>query len=391
MQQLCQLARRAKRLLLLAALSLAALAALPAHAAPPSPLAGGGVVSVPAASGVFLQLNNPVGITTDQSGLVYIVAQTNSGFSTIGQFAPDGSFLQQMGDSVVFLNYIASDSATGLLWSLVGDGRIFAVNPQTKQTGLIVNLGLLDIDVTRVYNVQARAFQSFAGVITRNNTVYRGLAIWRSGSRLEIYATAVAGQTTAFVVRVSVINTAIQSARAIVASDATAFITTGNLDARGVAASPQGIVLTTLPIAINNQNTLAAYDSAFVFPVDFPDADMPPRPLFTNIPGVTSPAQISSSAIASDANGNFLIATGNGDAPLCALLGQAAANSSPLVLITWDLAHLSCAPSIGISRGVAVSPNGRTAYLTTSSNYVLEFGVTTPPPPKKRFLPLIKR
>lgn len=349
-----------------------------------------------AAAQIFARLNIPVGIATNRQGTVYVVSAEGGIGGSITAFQPDGRPIARFGAGNVALNRIFVDQATGLIWSLLPNGVIHAINPATG-TSSTVQLRQLQIDVSRVYDVEAAAIRQnytgsdFRGVLNPAAAAYNDLAILRRGTRTDILVTGLQGGATSFVLRLRVNGNQFESARVIAASSATTFVTLGSEDGQGIAVNPRGVALTTLPLSLDRRNSLTGYNRLFAFSVDFPEQGLPPTALYQNVGDLISPTHINSLDIASDEAGNFFIATGFGESPLCALLGQAQVLGSPVMVITRR-GETFCLPSSGQSYGVAASPDGKAVYLSTQSGGVLRYSVNLPPPLSPRaYLPLIRR
>lgn len=350
-----------------------------------------------AAAQIFARLNIPVGIATSRQGSVYIVSAEGGTGGSITAFQPDGRAVGRFGAGRVALNRITVDPVTGFVWSLLPNGTIYAIDPSTGNSG-VLQIRQLQIDVSRVHDVEAAATNpsytasDFRGALNPSAAFYNDLALLRRGSRTDILVTGLQGGATSFVVRIRVSGSQIESARVIAASSSTTFVTLGSEDGQGLAVSPQGVALTTLPLSLDGRTGLAGYNRLFAFSVDFPEQPgAKPVALYQNVGDLISPAHVNSIDIASDEAGNFFIATGYGESPICALLGQAPILGSPVMVVTRRGETL-CLPSSGQSYGVGAGPDGQSVYMTTQSGVVLRYGVSLPPPLRPRaYLPSIRR
>lgn len=372
------------------------LAALSTLEASPTALSSAEPAAELAAAQLFARLNIPVGITTNRQGTVYVVSAEGGIGGSITAFQPDGRPVARFGAGSVALNRITVDNATGLIWSLLPNGVIHAINPATGSSGTI-QLQQFQVDVSRVYDVEAAAIRQnytgsdFRGFLNPASAAYNDLAILRRGTRTDILVTGLQGGATSFVLRLRVNGNQFESARVIAASSATTLVTLGSEDGQGIAVNSRGVALTTLPLSLDRRTGLAGYNRLFAFSVDFPEQGLPPTALYQNVGDLISPTHTNSLDIASDEAGNFFIATGFGESPLCALLGQAQILGSPVMVITRR-GETFCLQSSGQSYGVAASPDGKAVYLSTQSGAVLRYGVNLPAPLIPRaHLPLIRR
>jgi DNA-binding beta-propeller fold protein YncE len=126
-------------------------------------------------------------------------------------------------------------------------------------------------------------------------------------------------------------------------------------NARGVAVNLNGTVLTTLPSYPNGEFLIS-------FPANFDEAGAS-APLVHN-------AGIASQGMDVDAAGNFYIATGLDDVPLCNLQGGA------VVAVSSDLSQYTCSEAglgTGLTRDLAVTPDGSALYLTAANGTVWQY------------------
>lgn len=351
---------------------LATLLALPsAHASPPAPAA-----FAPFITG----FNIPTGIATDLSGNIFVRSAAPSPFDPqrVYRFDPNGALTGQtpIGNNALVTAAMATDSATGQIWSLGSAGGLALIDPNTLQAQQQFNLNQLQIDTSDVYDIQLAnnlgqlatlpsrrniapaPRQNFGGLIIPQNIQYGDIALLRRGNQIDLFASGLS-IVTSFVLRVRFIDNNVASAKVLVSSTGR----TQPTEPSGVAVNSRGVVLTSLPLADAGKDVSLASARAIAFSADFPQAGtMPPTGLFDNLPGFPSPIDLASRGMASDAAGNFYVATSDISSTLC--------NISPgaLIIIGDDLTTRAlCAPVGGIltrSQDVAVSPDRGSVYMT---------------------------
>lgn len=320
---------------------------------------------------IFTRLSIPVGVATDAGGNVYVTSDRVTS-TLITRFAPSGSVAWQIpvGDftSITTIGRLAVDPGTGLLWDLFPDGRVAIINPDTAQGSIVLNLRELPIDVSAVFDIETRTTQAFGSLILTNFATYGDIALLRRGSQLDVFISGLS-VTVPFVMRLRVVDNQIVSAAVIVSSLTTT--APNSNEPRGVAVSPQGLVLTALP-----RKGLAPtiYDRAVTFSADFPESAGAARPTvrFTNNPNfIGGETDFTGKGMAADERGNFYVATGTVGTTVCGTSGE-------LAIISARFLRVSCSRIGGAltnSQDVAVDSARGFAYMSITSGPVVRFDV----------------
>ncbi len=260
-----------------------------AHASPP----------LPASFAPFITgFNIPTGVATDLSGNLFVRSAAPNSFDPqrIYRFTPAGGLTGQtpIGSNGLAIASMATDPATGMIWSLGQPGGLALVNPNTLQVQQLFNISQLAIDASDVYDIQLAnnlgqlatlpsrpnvtpiGRQNFSGLIIPQNILYGDIALLRRGNQVDLFASGLS-IVTSFVLRVRFVNDTVVSAKVLVASTGR----TQPTEPAGVAVNSGGIVLTSLPLAKFGNDVSLASARAIAFSADYPQAGaMPPTGLF---------------------------------------------------------------------------------------------------------------
>src|SRR5579864_420260 len=312
-----------------------------------------------AAPSLFVNVNQPGGMTTDSAGDVFISSVQNTPMNTssvITEFSPQGAKLSQVTVSsgiVVFPGSLAmlSASATDLSTALApGDildlspgGQVLAYRPSTGALGPFLNIASLpSIDTSSIYDVSTGRTSGFAGAIIPQLAMYGDIAVL--GNTMLVTGVS---QNFPFVLRLQMSNGVVTSAKVLLSSS----VPTSNNLPRGVAVNARGLALTTLPITAGGSE--GNPDLPVGFGISF-DAGQGPAP------HAVSSQYVDSRGMAIDSLGNFLIATGPGGSALCS-------TTQAVVTASANLTRFACVPVLSPSSlnssAVAVSPDNGTVYL----------------------------
>jgi hypothetical protein len=257
--------------------------------------------------------------------------------------------LQALGSSAGELN-VYLDPADIL--ELQPDGELYTFRPSTGQTGYIGDLADLNAAVSSVYDVQTARLEDFTGYISMSNAEFGDFGV--DGNDL-----VVSGESNGFdfVARVGFANGAPATAKVLASSAAS---DGGAVAPKGVAVNAQGTVLTSLPFSPSG-NLSQGIDVPVGFNLFF-DQDDGPAPTVLTF-GLSTYSQIDSREISTDANGDFVMATGPA--------GSSLTGGEPgIVELTADLNQFS-AQAISQSEG-AMIPWGVTVD-TVNQNLVLTY------------------
>lgn len=323
---------------------------------------GGGTGGSGNAPALFAQLPYAQGVTTDAAGNLFVHHDTGFGF-TVKKFKPDGTLVWSVPIGgffdTGFAGRLVTDPGTGMILDLLTTGIIIQIDPTSGQVKTLLDLRPTPPDARRVWDVALGSYRDFSGDIVPSHLSYGDIAVLRRGGQLDLFITGVA-LNTAFVMRARVLadGTAVPP-KALVASWAT---TAGTVNQpRGVAVGATGTVLTSLPIG----GAAGAYDVAVAFAADLEQASAAPRILLDK-------SDLTSFGMATDAAGNFYVATGPVGTSLCG-----AGGSGALVILPPTLDSFRCGTFdriIADSRDVAVNPAGDRAYVAVMKFDVDEVG-----------------
>lgn len=310
---------------------------------------------------VFATVPMPVGVEADRAGNVY-VSHTTYPYNYLSKFARNGVLLQRLAYQGIHLigdhGRIARIPNTDIMLMLGSRGAIYIFGPGLTQPMLYQNLeGLRNTVINRIYDITTRRFISKpVGYME-----WGDLAVsWRNNSVLSLYLSATsAGFPFAFRLDANLVTNR-WLLHGLVTSTGT---TAGNFNRpRGIAVNNKGWVLTGLPAHVLHGGYV---DSLVAFPATFPENVTVP-PFFVLRTSATRAGvwDAPSVGMATDALGNFYVATGAFGSSLCGI-----DRSSALLIISPIPAapRVRCAlvpARISSSNDVAVSPVGSIPYLT---------------------------
>lgn len=331
---------------------------------------------------VFLQnLRAAEGVLTDASGYVYVTSDTNSGilvtkWDSLGRPVAHnliGNFF-----SVGEIGHLVQDPGTGNILELSNTGNVYVMRPNLCGFGpgcqivRAFNVGQLRTDTLHIWDVQiGKIHPSLGGMILPQFASYGDIALLRRGSQLDVFIAGMSqAQAFPFVMRVRLTPSGYDS-KVLVASSTGS---PNNQTARGIAVNSRGTVLTTLPVYLAGDH-YGIPDRAISFSADFDY-------LHQSAPGIRTPfivsrSDLSSRGMATDAAGNFYVATGSIGSSQCGAYGSGA-----LVVMTAALHFAGCntfRATVVNSQDVAVSGNGRTAYETLANYAAVVKWVLQPP------------
>lgn len=259
-------------------------------------------------------------------------------------------------------------------------GEILRIDPNTGALTLAWDLRVqASVNATSVYDIATSLVRHFSGAIFPGNIVYGDLALLRRGNQLDLFVSGVS-IVTPFVMRVRILPNQPLEARVLVASSAIFGNENGVVNVpRGVAVNAAGTVLTSLPIAGPPTCMVCqGKDVGVTLSADFLPGSGPAPSI------ILSQQDLHSRGMATDAAGNFYLATGSVGTSLCGVSGSGA-----LVFIPRALNTVSCAlvgATLTASQDVTVNPASNRAYMTVSvnsvlgSNGILAFPIIQPPP-----------
>lgn len=346
--------------------------ALDAAASLGSPLRPAGLIGPTAA---FAPVQRPLGVAVGRGGNVFVSHDLvfDSGitrFSAGGRPELTAAF---GGITVGQYGALARDPGDGRLWHLLADGRLELVDPVTLARAPVLHLRELGIDASAFYDVATGVVTQLGGVVQPGFSQYNDLAVRVVGNQRVLLVSGISPGGFPFVVRLRLGGDQVLERRVILASSARTgpAQAPGDAMSRGIAVSPQGLVLTTLPL-LGTQ--LTTYDRLFAFAADFvPGLSVPPRLVLPQ-------AFVSSRGMAADANGNFFVTTSAAGIVAPGLIaGTGQSSGGALVILPAALNRIIAVGEVPGSltmhfRGVDVDRGARRAYVATDRHGVVAFG-----------------
>lgn len=258
------------------------------------------------ASGAFERSR---GVATDPAGQFYVSHDTVAAIR-VSRFSPAGEPAGAIDLGGFFdvqaLGRLERDPVTGEIWLLTQDGRLIALQPDLSGGRLVASLRQAGIVATSFHDLSTGTVGTMGGVVQPQFATYGDLAIRAlGGNRRQVFVTgAYAGFP--FVARLVMQGDAIEDARVISSSRTQSVEESGP---RGVAVSPQGIVLTTLPLP-NTDNRITFTPTGNLDVLVAMAAGYVPGAA-AGAPQVVLPRQavVSSRGMTADADGRFYVAT----------------------------------------------------------------------------------
>lgn len=306
----------------------------------------------------FAELST-TGVATDPAGNIYAVADAVSAqylvkLNTAGQII-NAAQLPNSGFFDIASYSLAFDPVINALWALRRDGSILLLNPENLQGSVIFNVRSLPTDATAIYDVATGTIGPNGNVIPASSSYGDVAVVWR-GETLDLLVSGLSVNNP-FITRIRFVQSgqAFQGAKVLASTtapsapapgtyqcyDPTQFDTcgTGGNLPRGVAATPQGAVVTTLPISGRGE-------SVYIFSVDFPEIGAAlPTPILSGV--------MSYGMTFDNANSIHIV----GQTAVC--------GGDPSSLLMMTPAGVRCIPGgdlYGTAFDVAVSPGADVAY-----------------------------
>lgn len=323
-----------------------------------APLGAWGAVTGPAE--VFVpQISLPEGVATDADGSVYAFHDAVN-FKAVSKFLPDGTAdgFVSVGNffSAALGGRLSRHPVRGTLLLLLSTGEILEVDQRSSAVSTFIDLRGLTLDADNVYDMSVAGVRDLSGSILASNIEYGDIDVLDRGSALDVFVSGLS-LSTPFVARVRITSNGAGTVKVLVAS-AAGTPGTNNLT-RGVAVSPQGAVLTTMPAS--TLGALELQDHGVAFSADF-DPDTPGQSLPSFVLGTN---ELKSRGMTADGAGNFYIATGSRGISACG-----AGGSGALVVVPADFSALSCHNlnvALADSTDVAVNQANDRAYMTVNN------------------------
>lgn len=337
------------------------------------------VSAAQAETSIFAQLSIPGGVTTDQTGNVYVHSDAIT-TTQLTKFRQDGTPISRVTLGGINISEFVGSRLTRIpntdaMLLLSPEGVIYLYTPDLRFSVAFDLRSQANQIYPNVYDIQRQGshplnlgFPQYGDIAAR----------WVNNQQLDLFLTATTGPAGGFPfvmrIRIDFANN-VNSVDVILTSQGT---TAGNVNlAPGIAVNNDGTVLTSMPFP----SGLGFADSLVAFGADFPQDPNATTPQFIlQDPNTQSGiVDLASSGMTVDEGGNFYIATGVVGSSIC---GPNA--SGALVFIDRQLTQPSCFPVGGAilrSMDVAVSPVDNSVYMTISdfNGAVLRFDPIVPP------------
>jgi hypothetical protein len=337
------------------------------------------------AQSLFATLSVPGGIVTDAQGNLFVEHGTTNPFAPMQttKYQPTGVVMGNYTTGGLNGSRFALDPGVSALWAMDSSGQIRIMDPATGASGNYFSLRQIPIDTSHIYDVNIDQVRDFCGIIKTYSSWYGDIAVLRRGSRLDVFVSGVSDLgSIPFVIRIHMLP-APAYAQMIVASSASSLPVTCYSGAcgsqgrpYGIAVSPNGTVLTTLPL---NNGKGGNPPFAFTFSADFDPvtAVNPPRAILGGLNG----KGFGSNGMASDNSGRFFVAADLGTTTLYCPMTVAAG----VLMLPASLDSVTCLGGLGAvtdeTRDVAATPKGDAVYVTmtkligvqTNTGSVLKF------------------
>ena len=288
---------------------------------------------------------NPVGITTDPQGNVYL-SPAGAFNNPLLKINPNGNLIAQ-GVVPQFGRLVWWPSRSVILL-LATDGKIYVVDPVNFAASLLVDLRAFPISTQAIYDVQFEDVSGFEGSVLPQFSIYGDIALLEREGRTDLFVTGVnQGRTRTFVVRLRISGntgsaSVIMSSRAVL-SQPPPPLPAARHQATGIAVNERGTVIVTIPLDATYR--LVAFSADFDPAAGVQQSNRPQVVTGSNAYGP-------SIGLSSDASGNFYVAS-EVTASLTVLppqLNRELAQGTSLALMVF--------------REVAVSPDKLSAYIT---------------------------
>lgn len=345
----------------------------------PSPAAGVPVLAPGAGTGVFATLTRCKGIATDPDGNVYVFWDHTSNVA-ITKFAPDGGVFGTVffGDgSSIYDGRLVYDAAAAQFLFLFGNGIVLTSDPLTGTLTPYLNLNLLPIGITSAFDIITQQRKDFTGSIIPGNITFGDIDVVQEGATKVLFVSGLS-IITPFVMRVDITPPNSITANVVVSTGIT---TAGTYNQPpGVAVSPLGIVVTTLPGA---GNPVGTYNILVAFDRDFPAAGAWAEPF-----GMTD---FVARGFTTDSHGNYYAATGPIGTTLCSGSGSGAMVLLPANFAAQFGQCFRIFPSfLSDTYDVAIAPGNTRAYITEiKTGSVVYFDINPPVTPTPTPVPTL--
>lgn len=238
------------------------------------------------------------GVTTDAAGNIF-VSSVAGGLPVVTKFAPNGAPVYQIGTGGIAATKLAYDSSSNRVVALEERGSLTVFDANTGQITGSGNVAQFPIDTSAIVDISSGVIDNFGGLIQPSFSSFGDLDILNGQGFTDIYVSA-KSQAFPYVIRLRFLANGGFDGDVLVSSRASA-APTDNI-APGIAVNPQGVVLTTLPIAGN----AGTFNVAVALPFDW-DGQQRTGSFVPQV--VLNGEAVSSRGMTADRIGNFYIGT----------------------------------------------------------------------------------
>lgn len=316
----------------------------------------------------FANASIPVGVEVDNYNNVHVF-HDNLSSTMLTKYSSSGQVRNRRAyGSWTSIGYTAKMArmSSGYFLGIFPNGDLALINPGNGSSSILGNLRQTPMSTSNIYDVAIGRFHNMGGTVQPSIAHFGDIAVYERSSDLYVFITAISARIP-FVVRLHFNRGNYRGAKVVVASSGASMLASGQ--ARGIAVNKYGRVLTTLPYikSINGQGV----DAGVTFNYNFTSSS---RPQF-----ILRRADMASLGMAADNQGNFYVATGSIGTSMAGARGSGAIlklNSS-LTKVKNIFRLASYSGSMVASEDVAVSPDGRYAYVTVS-NYNSVYKIRIP-------------
>ncbi|HHP7230514.1 MAG TPA: calcium-binding protein [Xenococcaceae cyanobacterium] len=263
---------------------------------------------------VFVNLELPVGVATNDTGDVYISHLTTGLFvnNVVSKFNSNAQLLGSALTGGLTPGYLANWSSENTIIEVMDTGNVIAIDQTTGVTEFLFTISSLSVDNSSIYDVATGLTDDFFNL---QGASYGDIAISERGNLTDFYITGYSqAQVYPFIVKITIENGLdgfIQDAKILATSSADlirfsptdpTLSTTRTI--RGIAVNDDGTLLTTLAFQTgpqSKQDELIAFDADFNPSDGVSNSEIPDR-VFPDL-------DIYSQGMTTDVNGNFYVVT----------------------------------------------------------------------------------
>ncbi|MEM7064949.1 MAG: hypothetical protein AAF572_17540 [Cyanobacteria bacterium P01_B01_bin.77] len=331
--------------------------------------------SIPEFSGpsVFTPARIPTGIVVDAQGNVII--QSDDQFGATTKLSPTGQILNQVptpGGLLSLERRFARDRQTGVIVALNRAGLLSILDSNTLQEQAVGYIDNIPIDVSRVYDVASNTVMNASSFIIPQQATFGDIDIVSGAGFTDLYISGIS-VAFPFVMRMRLSQDGTVDAEVIAMSLASG--APNDNSPPGIAVNSQGVVLTTLTTG----NATGTFSVPVFFSTDFSAGRGTIAPTILG----NNQLFVSSRGMATDASGNFYIATSSIGVTGGGFSGGGVVVAIDSTLDTYQILGQSSSVLNGLV-DVAVDDTGTRVYATQNgfsifpgSDQVIAFQAST--------------